>query len=137
MLRFSQSELVLLANCISESLGYAEVFDFQTFASCHVDAAEVLGARVRALLASGPDSFISRSINSVSEGSTRSVVLMGEDACSELYTLDVGVADIELLRHCILDSLQGIEPWEFHARTGSTPDEARDLETQLSSSSLR
>ncbi|MCL2483586.1 MAG: hypothetical protein FWF43_09285 [Propionibacteriaceae bacterium] len=94
-LEFFHSKFALIADCLSGSLGYAEVFDFLTFARSHPNAAKVL----RGWGVSG---------------------------------LHVGQEDVILFQHGILDTLRGVEAWQFHIRIDTTPDEAGELELQLS-----
>jgi len=127
-LELSRAELTLLSNAIMESLGYGEVFGFQTFAGSRVHAAEHLWDRVRALLpqttglpAPGDDAKARRDASPIAQL-----------ADPDTYLLTVSGSDVEMLRGCLSDSLRGVDQWEFQLRLGSTPQEAEHLELQLS-----
>jgi len=132
LIGLSETELVLLANSIMESLGYGEEFEFQTFARSHVEAAEALHRRIRLVVHGEMDGYIASQERNPVHNSSGKVDFISETTSSDVHVFEVGLNDVGMLRHCIIDSLRGIEHWEYQIRLGLTPEEATELELQLS-----
>jgi len=131
ILEFSRDELTLLATAILESLGYAEIFPFPTYAKNHLPQAETLRNQIVCLLSHDANTDHTEASPSIALplSSANLVSLTSSEPSSIL--MQVHIADINLFRSCLIDALQGIDDWEFQTRTGSTPAQAKNLALQL------